>query len=91
MQRKLQPEEKRLKVELSCVISVALVVHQMARAVVMTSYNNDVIMAVDHVTGQRLWRMNKLEYEGAVIRPNAVVSDGAGHLYMADTGLSYCR
>ncbi len=59
--------------------------------VVLTSYNADTILAVDARSGARLWRVERLEYEGAVLRPNAIISDGADCLYVADTGLSYCR
>ena len=88
---KLKQEDRKLKVDLSCIIGLVRVFVKMSKVIIMTSYNNDVIMAIDYQKGNRLWKMNQLEYEGAVIRPNAVISDGMGHIFVADTGLSYCR
>ena len=38
-----------------------------------------------------MWRIKRAEYEGQGIRPNGICSDGVGHLYVADSGLSSCR
>ena len=88
---KLKQQDRKLNVDLSCIIGIVRVFLKMAKIIIMTSYNNDVILAVDYVSGNRLWKMNQLEYEGAVVRPNAIISDGMGHIFVADTGLSYCR
>ena len=88
---KLKQQDRKLNIDLSCIVGLVRVFVKMAKIIIMTSYNNDVILAIDYQSGNRLWKMNQLDYEGAVIRPNALISDNMGHIFVADTGLSYCR
>ena len=86
-QMSLRRLDHKLAVELTSVISMV----KSHKIIVMTSFNNDVIMAVHYLTGDLIWKLTKRDYEGVTIRPNGICSDEAGYIYVADTGMPYCR
>ena len=79
--------DHKLTVELTSVISM----EKSHKILVVTSFNNDVIMAIDYLTGDLIWEHSSYDCDGVMIRPNGVCSDEEGYIYVADTGLPYCR
>ena len=86
-QTHLKALDHRLTVNLTSIASMV----KSHKILVMTSFNNDVIMAVDYLTGDTIWKLTDREYEDVQIRPNGICTDDAGYVYVADTALSYCR
>ncbi len=84
---KVRQLDHKLEINLTCVFSMV----KAHKILAMTSFNNDIVLAVDYLTGDFLWKVENREYEGVIIRPNGICSDDAGYIYVADTALPYCR
>ena len=86
-QTHLKRLDHRLTVDLRSVISMV----KSQKFLVMTSFNNDVVMAVDYLIGNIIWKLTDRDFEDVKIRPNGLCCDEAGYIYVADTALPYCR
>ena len=54
------------------------------KLLVMTSWIDRTILALDYSTLQEVWRMKAVVCDGKIINPHGICSDGAGHLFIAD-------
>ncbi len=76
--------KKEINIPLKNVYAIASVSHDDRKLLVMTSWEEQTIIALDYNTLDEVWRLKDVECDGKVIRPHGICSDGAGHLFVAD-------
>ena len=76
--------KRKIKIPLKKVYGFAAVSCGAKKLLVMTSWKEKTIQAIDYITSNQVWRLRDVECDGKVISPCGICSDGAGHLFVAD-------
>ncbi len=76
--------KREINIPLKHVYGMTTVSHDDKKLLVMTSWKEQTILALDYNTLDEVWRLEDVECDGEVIHPHGICSDGAGHLFVAD-------
>ncbi len=72
---KIQLTEKRMEIPLMYITGICSVYHNNEHLVVVTSNFENAVLALAYETGQVVWEMRRVEYEGKIIQPQGICTD----------------